>query len=78
MGEVERASSILALARELRHAERARSERLERATKLYNGATHRRLEHAGFFLRALHKADAEYEVASQRALEAYRERIERE
>jgi hypothetical protein len=71
-------SPILPLARELRHAERARAERLERPLKLYDGAAHQRLEPAVEFLRALQNADAEYEAASQRALEAYRERIEGE
>ena len=74
--ESSRPSPILALARELRHAERARGERLERPCKLYDGATHDRMEHAAEFLRALQKADGEYEVASQRALETYRETIE--
>jgi hypothetical protein len=76
--ESSRPSPILALARELRHAERARAERLERPLKLYNGAPHDRFEHAAEFLRALQKADTEYEAASQRALEAYRETIEGE
>ena len=69
-------SPILVLARQLRHAERARSERLDRPVKLYDGATHQRLDSAEQFLRALQKADAEWVSDSQQALEAYRERLE--
>ena len=68
--------AILALARDLRHAERARAECLEKPIKLYNGATHQRRDRACEFLRALQKADGEYEVASQQALENYREAFE--
>ena len=69
-------SPILVLARQLRHAEGARSERLDRPVKLYDGATHQRLDSAAEFLRALQKADAEWVSDSQQALEAYRERLE--
>ena len=69
-------SPILALARQLRHAERARSERLGGPVKLYDGAMHQRLASAEAFLRALQKADAEWVSGSQQALEAYRERLE--
>ena len=69
-------SSILVLARQLRHAEQARSERLDGPVKLYDGATHQRLDSAVGFLRALQKADAEWVSDSQQALEAYRERLE--
>ena len=69
-------SSILVLARQLRHSERARSEHLDGPVKLYDGATHQRLDSAVGFLRALQKADAEWEYDSQQALEAYRERLE--
>jgi hypothetical protein len=69
-------SPILVLARQLRHAERARSERLDGPVKLYDGATHQRLDRAAEFLRALQKADAEWVSDSQQALEAYRERLE--
>jgi hypothetical protein len=69
-------SSILVLARQLRHAERARSERLDGSVKLYDGATHQRLDSAMGFLRALQKADAEWDSDSQQALKAYRERLE--
>jgi hypothetical protein len=44
--------------------------------KLYDGATHQRLDSAAQFLRALQKADAEWVSDSQQALEAYRERLE--
>jgi hypothetical protein len=76
--ENSRTSPILALARDLRHAERARAENLAKPIKVYNGAIHQRLDHAGDFLRALQKADAEYEVDSQRALDAYRETIDKD
>jgi hypothetical protein len=72
----DQSSPILVLARQQRHAEGARSERLDGAVKLYDGAMHQRLDSAAGFLRALQKADAEYESDSQRALEAYRERLE--
>jgi hypothetical protein len=69
-------SPILVLARQLRHAERARSERIDWPVKLYDGATHQRLDSATEFLRALQKADAEWVSDSQQALQAYRERLE--
>ena len=69
-------SPILELARQLRRAERARSEGLDGPVKLYDGATHQRLDSAAEFLGALQKADAEWVSDSQQALEAYRERLE--
>jgi hypothetical protein len=66
-------SPILVLARQMRHAERARSERLDGPVELYDRATHQRLDSAAALLSALQKADAEYESNSQQALEAYRE-----
>lgn len=69
-------SAIPVLARQMRHAERVRSERLDRPVKLYDRATHQRLDRAAELLSALHKADADYESHSQPAHEAYRERLE--
>ena len=69
-------SPILVLARQLRHAEGARSERLNGPVQRYDCATHQRVDSAAQFLRALQKADAEWVSDSQQALEAYRERLE--
>jgi hypothetical protein len=73
---VDQGSPILELARQLRHAEGARSERLDGPVKRYDCATHQRVDSATQFLRALQKADAAWVSDSQQALEAYRERLE--
>ena len=68
--------SILALARELRHAVATRQETMEQALHAYNHAGGHRLDYAGAFLKSMQRADATYEETSREALQAYRERFE--
>jgi len=70
--------AILALARELRHAVGARQETMQAALDAYNHAGGNRLDYAADFLKTMQGADAAYEERSGAALEAYRERIERQ
>jgi hypothetical protein len=70
--------AILALARELRHAVAARQTTMDRALQAYNHAGGSRLDYAAAFLKAVQRADTEYEETSRDALQGYRDRIEQD
>jgi hypothetical protein len=70
--------AILALARELRHAVGRRQETLERPLHAYDNVGGARLDHAAAFLKAMQRADADYEESSRKALQTYRERFEQQ
>jgi hypothetical protein len=51
---------------------------MDRALQAYNHAGGSRLDYAAAFLKAVQRADTEYEETSRDALQGYRDRIEQD